>query len=100
MEPRTPIEEILQRLTRMETRLVQLGDHTGINLRSKQRVVIHPGAPDGSGAWVEIDALDVSLSRIVTELEKAGIGPGRIPVAHRGLPVASINFKMDTYHAY
>lgn len=94
MTPRTTEEETLQRLTRIETRIVQLGDHVGVNLRSKQRVVIHD---DITGVWVEVDALDVSLSRIITELEKAGAGPGRVPVAYRGHPVASVNFKMDAY---
>ena len=95
MEPRTTEEETLQRLTRIETRIVQLGDHVGVNLRSKQRVVIHD---DATGVWVEIDALDVSLSRINTELEKFGAKPGRIPVAYRGRPAAFVNFKADEYH--
>lgn len=92
MENEDVNKEILQRVVRLETRMVQLGDHVGANLRTKQRITVHPGSP----AWVEVDALDVSLSRILDEMARAGVEPGRVTLAHRGLPVASLYYKMES----
>lgn len=94
MENKTPIDEVLQRLVRLETRVVHLGDHMGANLRTQRRVEVHPGNP----AWAEVDALDVSLSRIISELARAGTEPGCIAITHRGLPVASIYYKTGPHH--
>lgn len=62
------LEEIRDRVTRTESRLVQLGDYVGANLRSKQRIEIVHG---DDGSHVEIDSLDVSMSRVLTELRNA-----------------------------
>jgi hypothetical protein len=64
-------KELLDRMRRMESRLVQLGDHVGANLRTKQKIEIKPD-PAG-GVMVTIDSLDVSISRIVTELKQHGL---------------------------
>ena len=58
--------ELMDRVIRLESRLVQLGDYVGANLRHKQRIEIvrREGYP-----VVVIDALDVSLSRIRKELQ-------------------------------
>lgn len=58
-------QEMRDRLIRVESRMVQLGDYVGANLRSKQRIIITTTA---LGTAIEIDALDVSLSRIYAEL--------------------------------
>lgn len=60
------VKETLERVTRIESRLVQLGDHVGANLRTKQRIDI--AKHDGLAVSIIIDSLDVSLSRIYTEL--------------------------------
>lgn len=65
---RTPFEqELMERTIRIESRIVQLGDHVGANLRSKQR--IHPHCDLGV-VTVDIDSLDVSVSRIFAELNQ------------------------------
>lgn len=60
------IEETLQRVLRMETRMVQLGDHVGANLRSKQRIDIEPTA---TCVVAYVDSYDVSFSRIMAEVK-------------------------------
>ncbi|WP_322037939.1 hypothetical protein [Burkholderia cenocepacia] len=71
-------KEILDRTRRMESRMVQLGDHVGANLRSKQKIEIKPD-PAG-GVMVVIDSLDVSMSRIVTELKQHGLSEEQLGV--------------------
>lgn len=61
------LKEVLDRVIRLESRMVQLGDHVGANLRSKQRIDIYMGADPR----VVIDSLDVSMSRVLTELRKS-----------------------------
>lgn len=63
--PEEVLGEILDRVVRTETRVVQLGDHVGANLRSKQRIDVEPTR---ESVVVYIDALDVSLSRISAEV--------------------------------
>lgn len=61
------ILEILQRTVRMETRMLQLGDHVGANLRSKQRIDIEPA----QGSVVAyVDSMDVSFSRVMAEVKR------------------------------
>lgn len=59
--------QTLQRVVRLETRMVQLGDHVGANLREKQRIDV---VTDDDGVAVFIDAMDVSLSRILEEVKQ------------------------------
>jgi hypothetical protein len=73
------LREVNQRATRIESRMVQLGDYVGANLRTKMRVHVER---DDTGVWVEIDALDVSLSRIVTSLREQGIRKGSQDYPH------------------
>lgn len=89
----TPYEkEMLDRVIRIESRMVQLGDFVGANLRTKQRITIHEYA---TGTAVEIDALDVSLARIYTELSQHrwvnGPPVTPIPVYHHSKLVMTIN---------
>jgi hypothetical protein len=67
----TLLIEIRERMVRTESRIVQLGDHVGANLRTKQRIDIEV-SDTGEDANVNIDSLDVSLSRIYTEMKDAG----------------------------
>lgn len=63
------LEEIHQRAVRTETRVLQLGDHVGANLRTKQRIDIEATAHCSVVAY--IDALDVSLSRVIAEVNQS-----------------------------
>ncbi|MEM5387915.1 hypothetical protein VSR68_30650 [Paraburkholderia phymatum] len=64
------LREVNQRNTRTESRMVQLGDYVGANLRTRMRIDMKRAA---AGVCVEIDALDVSISRIVGKLRDEGI---------------------------
>ncbi|MBB5509533.1 hypothetical protein [Paraburkholderia atlantica] len=64
------LREMNQRATRTESRVVHLGDHVGANLRTRMRIEIKR---DRDAPYVEIDALDVSISRIVAVLVDRGI---------------------------
>lgn len=83
-ETKTPEQvaaETLERVTRLETRVVQLGDYVGANLRSKQRIDIHPvNAEPGAHLIVEIDSMDVSVSRVLAELRQRGIRQSTVSV--------------------
>lgn len=71
-------KETLERVTRLESRMVQLGDHVGANLRSKQKIEIR--RPGSMQPYVVIDSLDVSVSRILTELRQANLHVSSIDV--------------------
>jgi hypothetical protein len=74
------VKELLDRTRRLESRLVQLGDFVGANLRAKQKIeVVIMGARTGV-PYVRIDALDVSVSRIATELKQHNVRHGKVPV--------------------
>jgi hypothetical protein len=81
------LDEINMRMIRTESRLVQLGDYVGANLRTKMRVDVryHEGVP-----YVEVDALDVSASRIVTALREAGVRSGDILVYLNSKVIATV----------
>lgn len=90
MSPSMPeqLTEILQRMIRLESRMVQLGDHVGANLRTKQKIDIEHTPPDSN--LVRIDKLDVSLSRILSELREQGITQSTVRVYHGDRCVAEI----------
>jgi type VI protein secretion system component Hcp len=68
----TLLREVNQRTTRLESRMVQLGDYVGANLRTRMRIeVCRP--KDAGRPYIEIDALDVSISRIVSVLQEMNI---------------------------
>jgi predicted nucleic acid-binding protein len=69
------LREIADRLRRTESRLVQLGHFVGVELRARRRVDVRADHRD-----VDIDALDVSISRIYAELANKGIKSGEVPV--------------------
>lgn len=80
------MNELLDRTRRLESRMVQLGDFVGANLRAKQRIDVFP-----TTNHVEIDALDVSVSRIATELHQHGIRRGSVDVFFRGAIAFTVN---------
>jgi hypothetical protein len=80
--------ELRDRCVRMESRMVQMGDFVGINLRERQRIEVKR---DGQGdVFVEIDALDVSLSRVLISLREKGHRTGEVPVLLNGQRVATV----------
>lgn len=82
------IAEIKDRLVRMESRMVQLGDHVGANLRIRERIDVKRDAQ--GDAYVEIDSPEQSLSRIVRIMREEGITTGEVPLLIGGLRVAII----------
>ncbi len=82
------LREVSQRTTRLESRMVQLGDHVGANLRSKLRIEVRRPR-DGGRPYVEADALDVSISRIVAVLQDERINEA-IDVYLRNKRVATV----------
>jgi len=68
------LKEVNQRVIRTETRVVNLGDHIGLNLREQTKVEL---THEGSELMVRISALDVSISQIMNVLHRAGCDRGR-----------------------
>lgn len=84
------LREVNQRTTRLESRVVQLGDFVGANLRTKMRIeVFRPR--DAGRPYIEIDALDVSLSRIYNVLRDMGIEGQDLDVFFNGKRVATVH---------
>jgi len=81
------LQEINQRVTRTESRMVQLGDFVGTNLRVRMRVAVRK---QEGAVWVEVDALDTSISRIYTELREHGIAGMAVPVRLDGKDIATV----------
>lgn len=81
------LHEINQRVTRTESRIVQLGDFVGANLRAKQKIEVRE---EVDGWVVEIDALDVSLSRIASALRDARRLYGIYPIYFNKQTVGTI----------
>jgi hypothetical protein len=65
------MSEILDRVIRIETRLMKLGDVLGVNLRSKDKITVTH--VHGKEYDVEISALDVSISAIISACKEQGI---------------------------
>lgn len=83
------LDEINMRMIRTESRLVQLGDYVGANLRTKMRVEVRFNGGDPV-PYVVVDALDVSASRIVTALREAGVRSGDVLVYLDGKVIATV----------
>jgi hypothetical protein len=82
------LKELRERTVRLESRVVQLGDHVGSNLRERMRMEVKK---DGQGdVFVEIDALDVALSRVLVTLREHGYKSGEVPVLLNGQRVATV----------
>lgn len=82
------IEEVRDRLIRMESRMVQLGDHVGANLRVREKIDVKFDAQ--GEPYVEIDSPEQSLSRIVRIMREKGVKAGEVPLLIGGLRVAVI----------
>jgi hypothetical protein len=82
------MEEMRDRLVRLESRMVQLGDHVGANLRVREKIDVKVDAQ--GDAYVEIDSPEQSLSRIVRIMREKGVTKGEVPLLIGGLRVAII----------
>ncbi|BDD92411.1 hypothetical protein PanNE5_18510 [Pandoraea sp. NE5] len=81
------LQEVRDRVVRTESRMVQLGDFVGTNLRVRMHIEVRD--VDGD-VWVDVDALDVSVSRIYTALEQAGVHGIAVPVRRNGRDIAMV----------
>lgn len=73
-------QETVERVRRIETRLVQIADHLGVDVRSAPSVRIVRLLP----TVVVVRSLDVSVSRIVNVLKAEGIEAGTVDVMVQG----------------
>lgn len=85
------LKEIKERATRIESRVVQLGDHVGANLRLKLRIQPMKDAETGA-RMVSVDCFDVSISRILSELQEWG-WHGDVQVKIQGERIATLHVK-------
>ena len=84
------LTEVAERIKRVETRLVVLGDKVGVDLRTETRVEVKLGGPKAD-PFVEINALDVSISRIMSAVKEADVRPAiLVPVMFNGALVAKV----------
>jgi hypothetical protein len=63
------IAEILDRSRRTETRVVTLANHCGLDLLNAAKIAVHRNPDDFTEIRVTIEAMDVSLSRIVNAVK-------------------------------
>jgi hypothetical protein len=82
--------EIRDRTVRMESRLVQLGDHVGANLRQKQEIRIYQ---QGEVWFAEIDALDMSLARVFAMFQQQKVRAASAVLMCKGKRVALLDLQ-------
>lgn len=84
-------QEIVERLRRVETRLVQVADHIGVDVRAVTNVQVLRMSP----LVVMVSSLDCSASRIVNVLKLKGITSGMVDVMLRGDTRVSMTLNLD-----
>lgn len=87
------VQEILQRTIRVETRMLQLGDHVGANLRTKQRIEIARSGDARHAIVAYVDSLDVSLSRVLAEIKDSAYWHDDSP---HGAHVITVDIRLGT----
>jgi hypothetical protein len=85
--------DIRDRMVRVESRLVQLGDYVGANLRTRQKIGIEPSSSDTDVLVTTVDSLDVSIARIYAEMATAGYAGVEANVFVKGEHVATLYSK-------
>lgn len=83
--------EVVERLRRIETRLVQVADHVGVDVRNTPNVRIVRFVPP----VVTISSLDCSASRVVNALKEQGITEGVVDIMLRGDTRVSMTINLD-----
>lgn len=86
-----PTGEAIERLRRIETRLVQVADHLGLDVRTTPHVRIVRFVPP----VVTISSLDCSASRVVNALKEQGIIEGTVDIMLRGDTRVSMTINLD-----
>lgn len=77
------LQELRDRAVRIESRIVNLGDYLGANLRTHNKVVVT--VVDELTGFAALDGMDVSLSRMINEAKRAGLRSGAsVPVYFAG----------------
>jgi len=75
------LQQILQRVVRIETRMIQLGDKLGVNLKGG-------GAPvpvyDEANNSIVIGAVDTALSSIINCAYTAGVRENWVDIMYKG----------------
>jgi Fe2+ or Zn2+ uptake regulation protein len=77
------LKEVNQRVTRIETRLLNLGTKMGYDLKEEDHVHV-----DVEKCTVTIDVMDVTVSSVVNKARQAGLHGKRITVEYKGQTVA------------
>lgn len=83
------LSEIVQRITRIECRIVNIGDSLGSDMRRKERriALMH----DERGAWVEVDAQDISFSTVRNWVREHGLEQDcAMPVKCKGVMLGCV----------
>lgn len=83
--------EAIERLRRIETRLVQVADHLGLDVRG----VVHVRVVRFNPTVVTVPSLDCSASRIVNALKDQGITSGKVDVMLRNDTRVSMTINLD-----
>jgi hypothetical protein len=86
----TLLMDIRDRMVRVESRLVQLGDFVGANLRSRQKIDVVPPENGSDVVSTTVDSLDVSIARIYAEMATAGFIDVEADVFVDGAHVATL----------
>lgn len=83
------LSEMVQRIIRIECRIVSLGDSLGTNLRRRERPIglMH----DERDTWVEVDAQDISFSAVRNWVSEHGLEHGTaMPVRCKGVMLGCV----------
>ena len=83
----TLLRDVRQRVTRIESRLVSMGEQLGAVMHSSNKAMVL----SESGTEVDIVGLDTSFSDVLHFLEKEGIQGTAVRVFHKERHVATIN---------
>lgn len=82
------MSELLDRVIRIESRLVKLADALGVNVRSRDKITVENRG--GKDVDVRISAMDVSISSVINACKEAGISGILVNVYHGDELVADV----------
>lgn len=83
------LTEIVQRITRIECRIVNIGDSLGSDMRRKERQIAH--MHDEHGAWIEVNAQDISFSTVRNWVSEHVLEHGAaMPVRCKGVTLGCV----------
>lgn len=91
MDTRNNDREVLDRVRRIETRVVQLADFIGVDVRGQDCVRVVRRSP----AVAVVRSMDVSVSRIVNQLRDLGITDGDVDIMVQGDTRTFLQLRLD-----